>query len=283
MHLCGPDTIAATMNVPRTFGTRSKRKWQYHSRSDVHSKAACWGILVDLMQSSALLRKHAAEDKVVVGVNHTMRDFQTNRKKDLDLVIARPDNLDATEQLTLAEFASRWHLVLTDDVKDVIASLPSLRVGPVGSAVLVALEAKAAMTAHVRALPRLHDELDSSHSTVHGASDQALAVGFVMVNLADEFLSPDLNKTPRSKVWSKHKQPSDTERVIGKMREIRRRSARGQVGYDGFAVMVVKLLNDGTPVVLVDGSPAPPSGDAMNYASMIARVSHEYDSRFASV
>lgn len=283
MRLCGPDTIKATLDVPRAFGSKSKRKWQYHSRSDLHSKAACWGILVDMLQSSSLLRKHIAEGRLVVGVNHTMRDFQTNRKKDLDLVVGRPDDIETTDELTLEEFASRWRLVLTDDVKAVIEDLPLLRVGPVGSAVLIALEAKAAMTAHVKALPRLHDELDSSHSTVHGASDQALAVGFVMVNLADKFLSSDRNKTPRSREWTKHRQPNDTLRVLEKMGEIRRRRSPGQSGYDAFAIMVVELQNDGTPFVIVEGDPAPKPGDSFNYASMIARVANEYDSRFASI
>lgn len=43
-----------------------------------------------------------------------------------------------------------------------LGSLPELPRAPVG-AVLMALEAKAAMTEHVKALPRLYDELNSSH------------------------------------------------------------------------------------------------------------------------
>src|ERR1700722_14571492 len=38
--------------------------------------------------------------------------------------------------------------------------------------------AEAAMTAFIRALPRLYDELNSSHLCTHGASRQALAVGY---------------------------------------------------------------------------------------------------------
>ena len=70
----------------------------------------------------------------------------------------------------------------------------------------MALEAKACMTAHQRALPRLYDELNSSHLTVHGATDQAIAAGFAMVNIAGQYLSPDLNKKNRSTdpQWSLH-------------------------------------------------------------------------------
>ena len=63
---------------------------QYHSRSDHHSKLCCWAIAFDLLATSSLLRQHVAEGKVCIGVNHTMVDFKTNRKKNLDLVIARP-------------------------------------------------------------------------------------------------------------------------------------------------------------------------------------------------
>jgi hypothetical protein len=74
-----------------------------------------------------------------------------------------------------------------------LEALPVLRRAPVGS-VLTALEAKACMTAHQRALPRLYDELNSSHLTVHGATDHAIAAGFAMVNLASRYLSPDRNR-----------------------------------------------------------------------------------------
>ena len=91
MH--GPDIIARTLSVRRPFGP-SKQMLQYHSRSDHHSKLCCWAIAFDLLSTSSLLRQHVAEEKVCIGVNHTMVDFKTSRKKDLDLVIARP----ATDQ-----------------------------------------------------------------------------------------------------------------------------------------------------------------------------------------
>ncbi len=85
----GPEILARSMTatrIPDQFGNL----WQYHSRSDRHSKIACWAAFFDLLNTSALLRSHVTEGKVIFGVNHTMRDFKTRRKKDLDLVIARP-------------------------------------------------------------------------------------------------------------------------------------------------------------------------------------------------
>ena len=95
---------------------------------------------------------------------------------------------------SFASLAERWGIVLDRrTASSALAEAPDIQEGEVG-ALLMALEAKATMTAHVRALPRLFDELTSSHSTVHGASNNALSVGLAMVNLADEFVSSDLNK-----------------------------------------------------------------------------------------
>jgi hypothetical protein len=138
------------------------------------------------------------------------------------------------------------------------------------------------MTAHQRALPRLYDELNSSQLTVHGASDEAIAAGFAMVNIAERYLSPDLNKANRAEApqWSRHNQPRDAELAIGKVRQLPRRSKTGDNGYDAFAIVVVDCANDGSPVRLVETPPAPQAGDIHDYAAMIDRLSHIYSTRF---
>jgi hypothetical protein len=42
------DILVRTLSTPVPIGP-SKTPWQYHSRSDRHSKIACWGILFDLL------------------------------------------------------------------------------------------------------------------------------------------------------------------------------------------------------------------------------------------
>lgn len=277
----GPDIIVSSLSVPQPRGP-SKMPWQYHSRSDLHSKVACWAVLFDLLQQSALMRSHATSGKIVFGINHELRDFATARKKVLDLVIARPSGPAAKE--TLADLAQRYRVVLDSAQRTRLAALPELRRAPVG-AVLMALEAKAAMTEHVKALPRLYDELNSSHQTVHGASRQALAVGLVMVNAASTFVSPDLNKTPGAAVvLSKHSQPAASAAVVAKVKEIPRRTASTTEGYDGLGIIVISAINDGTtPVSLVTAPPAPPRGDIFYYDNMITRVANEYDTTFKSI
>jgi len=274
----GPEIIARSISacaIPDKYGNT----WQYHSRSDRHSKIACWVVAFELMQSCDLLRGHLEHGKVVLGVNHALRDFQTQRNKKLDLVIGEPATSDTSAaRRTFERMGRDVGVVLTVEERAALDRLPAAGEAPVGS-VLVALEAKACMTAHVRALPRLHDELDSSHQTTHGNSERALAGGFVMVNASETFISSDLNKFDLSSASprvSHHRQPSDAMRVIEKVKEIRRRSGTSSTGFDAIGVVVVELRNDGSPMALVS-SPEP----VFPYSQMVQRLAHEYAAAFS--
>jgi hypothetical protein len=277
----GPDILVRTLTKP-TRVDRYGNRWQYHSRSDHHSKVACWGIIFDLMRNCALLNRHIGAGKVAFGINEPMRDFQHDRKKKLDLVLCTPaSSRRAKKQLDLPGLANGYEIELTGSERAALAKLPLLRQAPVGS-VLMALEAKACMTAHQRALPRLYDELNSSHLTVHGSTDQAISAGFVMVNLAERYLSPDRNKSNRATAPdpSTHDQPRDATLAVEKVRQIPRRSKTGLVGYDALAIVIVDCRNDGSTVRLVSQPPSPPEGDIYNYASMIDRLAHISATRF---
>jgi hypothetical protein len=279
MH--GPQILVRTLSNT-TRADRYGNLWQYHSRSDHHSKVACWGIVFDLLLTSPLLRRHVSKGVVHFGINHEMRDFVHDRKKNLDLVLCTASSADgASPDQTLKSIADQYKIKLDGAEEEKLGKLPSLHRAPVGS-VLMALEAKACMTAHQRALPRLYDELNSSHLTVHGASDQAIAAGFVMVNIAGCYLSPDLNKKNRAvdPEWNQHDQPRDARLAVEKVRQLPRRSKTGDTGYDALATIVVDCRNDGTPVHLVDTPPAPQPGDIYHYASMIDRLAHLYATRF---
>lgn len=272
MH--GPSILARTLSVAVPTGS-GKALWQYHSRGDRHSKAACWGIVFDLLLNSPLLARHAREGRIGFGINHEMRDFENDRKKDLDLVLCTPaagQPLKTTR--TFKSYADEKGIILSKAEKALLAKLPDLQQTPVGT-VEIALEAKAAMTAHVKALPRLYDELNSSQATIHGASDLAIAAGLVMVNLSDTFQSPSMATVTR------HKQPNDTIRVIEKVKQLPRRTKTGQAGFDALGIVTIRMTNDGTsPVELVTKPPAVQPGDICHYASMIQRVVQLYEGRF---
>lgn len=277
----GPQILVRTLSEV-TRVDRYGNRWQYHSRSDHHSKVACWGIIFDLLRTNSLLRRHVEAGTVHFGINHEMRDFVHDRKKNLDLVLCTPSSGSAKGSVdSLAAMAGEYGIELSETEATELAALPALRRAPVGS-VLMALEAKACMTAHQRALPRLYDELNSSHLTVHGSSDQAIAAGFAMINIAERYLSPDLNKKNRQTdpEWSQHNQPRDAQLAVDKVRQLPKRSKPGDTGYDALAIVVIDCANDGSPVKLVTAPPAPPAGDIYNYAAMIDRLSHTYSTRF---
>jgi hypothetical protein len=278
MH--GPEILVRTLSkVTRT--DRYGNAWQYHSRSDHHSKVACWGVIFDLLTVTPLLRRHVDAGVVHFGINHEMRDFVHDRKKNLDVVLCTGSAPAVVPAQTLETLAGDYGITLEPEETAAFAKLPVLRRAPVG-AVLMALEAKACMTAHQRALPRLYDELNSSHLTVHGATDQAIAAAFTMVNIAERYLSPDLNKRnfPADPEWSRHNQPRDATLAVDKIRQLPKRSKPGDTGYDALSIVVVDCANDGSPIKLVETPPAPQRGDIYAYASMIDRLSHIYATRF---
>src|SRR4029079_12501854 len=152
MH--GPIILARTLTIPSLKGKGTL--WQYHPRSDHHSKVACWGILFDLLQNSNLLREHVASGRLIFGINHEMRDFRTGRKKDLDLVLARPGTVALKKPLTFRSLLTKWGILLNAEERRRLAQLPDPVQHSVG-AVHLALEAKACMTEHGKARPRLYD------------------------------------------------------------------------------------------------------------------------------
>jgi len=183
---------------------------------------------------------------------------------------------------SFASMVAEYEIHLTEDEESLLGGLPPLLQTPVGS-VHLALEAKATMTAHIRALPRLDDELTSSHNCIHGASKFAIAGGLSIINIGDEFISPKNNPwrmTPRRTRVNTHNQPKDALRTIEKIKSIARRSNAEEVGFDALGIIVIEMRNDGSTVRLVDGPPSPPPNDIFNYDSMIRRIAHLYEARF---
>lgn len=237
----GPDILVRSLSRP---GVTDKfgHDWQYHSRSDRHSKIACWAIIFDLLDQCSLLRRHVQAGVVTFGINHEMRDFRRDRKKNLDVVLSTPARIETSHASDFRSLIPAYGIELSGSEIDRLKDMPALKRAAVGS-VLMALEAKACMTAHQRALPRLYDELNSSHLTVHGANDHALSAGFVMINASERYLSPDLNKNRvDNPQWSSHRQPRDTEITIEKVKQLPRRIRAGEEGYDALAIVVVDCV-----------------------------------------
>lgn len=283
MH--GPEIIVRSLSRQR-ISDQHGNVWQYHPQSDRHSKVACWAILFDLLQRCPLLRQHVESGKVGFGINHTMTDFTADRQKDLDLVISIPRDepgATATSQ-TFADLAELYEVTLDTRELRALSALPPLYRRPVGD-VLLALEAKAAMGAQVRAGPRLYDELTSAWQCINGSAPQAIAVGFGMVNASAEFISPKMNKfslKEHEPIVGNETQPGGVNHVQARFRALRVRGHVTERGYDAVGVLTVVARNDGSPITLAPSPPALPQGDSLHYERMILRVAGLYDGRFIS-
>jgi hypothetical protein len=228
--------------------------------------------MFDLLANSSLLRRHVIDGKVIFGLDHKMHDYAANRAKNLDLVVARPHDAGWSTKRQPRHFSDlpdAFDMELTAAQRTLLDSLPDPIEGAVG-AVHLALEAKACMTAFSKSYPRLYDELNSSHAVIHGASNRALAVGLAIINVATEFVSP-VGKRNR------HNQPQDALGAIAKVEQLPRRSGDEGAGYDGLAVVLVDVRNDGSPVTIA-GQPSVPVN--YEYGRMIVRIANEYDVRF---
>ena len=291
----GPSLITRTLSEVRTFGVE-ERRWQYHSRSDHHSSISCWAIMFDLLLNCALLRKHVEDGKVGFGLNHELRDFQSNKKKCLDLVICRPQvsgnvtgfyshALGQTVS-TFADQAVHLKVPLAPDEKLALEALPELPIVKVGM-VHIALEAKAAMTEFSKARPRLFSELDSSITIINGHASHAVAAALVMINAADEFVSPVKNRrhfdSGNIKKNIHRGQPALARSIIDTVGHLKRRSDDRQRGFDAIGVVVVDMKNDGSPCLLMAAPPAPSPSDSIHYEQLIHRIAAQYAQRFASL
>jgi len=106
-----------------------------------------------------------------------------------------------------------------------------------------------------------------------------------MINIAERFLSPDLNKKNRTTdpEWSSHTQPKSVEITIEKIKQLPRRSMTGIAGYDALGIVVIDCVNDGSEVTLRVSPPAPQAQDTYYYTTMIDRIRGLYDTRFAQI
>lgn len=269
----GPEILARSLSVATPTGA-SDALWQYHSRSDRHSKIACWGILFDLLRNCAVLREHVAGRKIGFGINHEMRDFKENRKKNLDLVLCVPNGGPAPKKpATFAELTERYGIMLSPEEKSALAELPVLQQTPVGT-VQVALQSKACMTAHTSAGRRLFDELDSWQNLVREMQPQTLRAGVVLVNSAATFRSP-----LRSRV-TRHTQPRAALQAVAAMSRMPRCAQPGDDGFDALGVIVLECANDGVSPVRHIATPATADADhAVEYDRMIRELAARLQTR----
>lgn len=271
----GPTILARTMSQAASRG-KGTRVWQYHSRSDNHSKVACWTVLLDLLAECDVVKTHAAQGRLGFRINHVMVG-PINKTLDLVVTIVPPGRTP-NARATFTDLVSRYGVVLDAAESTALSELPVVfedRRDDV-SEVAIALEAKACMTEHVKSLPRLHAEILATGYLARLAAPRCITVCYSLVNAAETFVSP----SGKGQV-NKHSQPEDARRVMQMLGAAvpLARSSR-DYGYDVIGATVVDCRNDGTPVTLSSGAAAPRSSDHLNYERMIRALCAEYRGRF---
>lgn len=272
----------ATTGMGRPF--KHGRSWQYHSRSDRHSRVACWTVLWDLLQASPALRRQAKKGEIGFGINHTLYDAVGHKKKNLDLVIQTIDPIVVDVATTsFKELVLSYGIVLNQAEKAILAELPDLPMieGDHGI-VLLAMETKACMTSHGKAEPRLFDELNSSHALVHASQriGPALSAGYAIINSAPTFVSPELNDRPKDKklpdVVSVHK-ISAASKTAEHLSTLPIASKARKIGLDAMGISMVRCPNDGTPIKVENKLEVP---EGFGYNHFISSLAGLYDKRF---
>lgn len=273
----GPQILVDTLSIATTRGSGTV-PWQYHSRSDSHSKVACWTLLFDLLLECDALRDAAAQGRIGFGINYEMVG---PINKTLDLVITLVDaRRDVTRAKSFTQIAAGYGIALNDEDKARLAALPALYEDRDGNAseVAIALEAKACMTEHVKSLPRLHAEILATGYLARQAQRQCITVSYSLVNAATDFRTPS---STTGKV-NHHNQPSDARRVLNMIDlAIPVATKVQEIGYDVVGVSVIDCRNDGSAVTLVDDpTMAPTTKDRLHYTRMVRNICSEFRARF---
>lgn len=271
----GQGILARTMSQPTKRGA-SATAWQYHSRSDTHSKVACWTLLFDLLLECDVLRTAAFAGHVGFGINRVMVG-PINKTLDLVLSVVPPAR-DDRRRRTFASLVDVYGIRLSAADEVALRELPMLveDLDDDVSEVSVALEAKACMTEHLKSIPRLHAEILATGYLAKRAAPRCITVSYTLVNAAPFFVTP--SGVGRKNV---HSQPGDAARVVDMLATAV--PAAGDVrdyGYDVKGVTVLDCRNDGSEVKVVEQTPAPPKSHHVNYERMVRSLCSEYRSRF---
>lgn len=251
-----PEVLVRSLNAVTTAG------WTYNPRSDRHSVIKCVGMLFDLVRASPRLAGQLHRREMVFGINSRVGD------KDLDLVIGTPGVWTASKRpRTLSD------IVRQNDIELNPGELGALCEGVIQKP-LLAVEAKAIMTDHAGAMPRVSDELERFRSRIQ---DEALTIGLILVNAARRFVSPGRNGFDphrQHKKVNNHRQPRTNKRVISMVSGLPRRNGVGGPGFDGLGMVFIHCQNDGTPVTLQQGL----GPEDLSYSSMLRQVVRRYES-----
>lgn len=167
---------------------------------------------------------------------------------------------------------------MTETERIVLRALPAILLETKDdvSEVVLVLDVKVCMTAHVKSLPRSHTEILATGCLVKQAAPACITVSHTLVNSAPYVIVPG---TKDKRIV--HSPPNDTDSVLQMLRlAIPRRSTWPSIGYDAVGASVIDFRNDGSDVISLRAYPAPGPNDWLNYRHLISTLCSTYRSRY---
>lgn len=225
------------------------RAENYHPRSNKHSNALAEGIVTDLIAHCPAIQNRAREGHLVYDLNFTLRS-QT-AEWNVDLVLGQPSM--GFSQKPLAG--------------EIVRSKPST--------VEIAVEIKAVMTEHRKAIKNRKRDFEAHHDHVHRYRDNAIAGGLLIINASPTFTSPLRRGEP-----SIHRAPDLlVQHCVDEMRAVASRSKQAGIGLDAKGVIVVSMdTSRPENAVYVSRPPVPQIGDPLHYDAFIQAICNRFTS-----
>ena len=221
----------------------------YHPRSSRHSNFLCEEVVKGLLEVSPAIARLAGAGKLVYDLNFTLRAGTADWN--VDLVLGTPP--------------SGLHAP---------TPIPISRTQP--ARVQIAVENKAVMTEHHKAVKNRKRDFEAHHDHVHRYDDAAIAGGLLLVNSASRFKSP-----LRDEMTVHHEPKALVEHCVTQMRAVSRRTGRGTSGLDASCMLVVDYENvPGSIAEYTLKPPAPQVGDPLHFDSFLAAIARQYEDRF---
>ena len=234
---------------PQAFLAHLKQEG-YHSRSNKHSNCFCECLVHDLLRNCADMKEQAAAGRLVYDLNFTI--FTGTSEWNVDLVFGEPP------------------LEMQPPKPDIAI----VRTAP--STVQIAVEMKAVMTEHRKAIKNRKRDLEAHHDHVHRYSSRAIAGGVLLINSAPLFKSP-LRSEP-----TRHHEPGRlVKHCIDQLRAVATRTSVDSAGLDAKAAIVLDMDNMKPEGFGYAKSPlAPAVGDPMHYDAFVQAICNLYSERF---
>lgn len=226
------------------------RQSGYHPRSNKHSNALAEAIVLDLVQYCPRIRDRAQSGDLVYDLNFTIR--AGTAEWNVDLVLGPPE-LGASPAPGVAGLQRRTP-----------------------STVQIAIEIKAVMTEHHKAIKNRKRDLEAHHEHVHNYNNQAVAGGVLVINASPRFQSPlrsdeTIHRVPRRLV----------EHCISELRAVSVRGGTKGYGLEARCAIVLSTDNiDHSAASYATAAPAPPLGDPLHYDAFIRTVCDQFTRRF---